>query len=340
MPVKRLLAPAALVAAAALSAAAFAGSSHDAHRPFTIAYVTPGTETPRIRAMAKGGRAAARALGDHYLLAGTVANGSGLQLVPVYRSLIDRHVDAIASDGYTPELKPILTRVRRAGILLVASGDDIAAGRDVWVNSVGNVEYAEALADSLASQIDDRGEYAILEQQDEYPVADAWGRTVVAYVRNAYPNMKLDAIVRGTGAGDQDEVDSVKSLVSKHPGLKGLIGIVPTEAYMAAEAIIQSHEIGRIHASGNGGGSFGDLQPGFVRRGAIQLVYASDPVKLGYLTVWAAHYLLAGHRFRWGAYQVGGPVGLVRYYATHRELRLGRPLTITKANVRLYANTF
>jgi hypothetical protein len=31
---------------------------------------------------------------------------------------------------------------------------------------------------------------------------------------------------------------------------------------------------------------------------------------------------------------------LVWYYANHRELRLGPPLTITKTNVALYANKF
>ena len=53
-----------------------------------------------------------------------------------------------------------------------------------------------------------------------------------------------------------------------------------------------------------------------------------------------ADYLLTGHHFRSGAYQVGGPIGLVWYYATHQELRLGQPLTITKKNVDQYANKF
>jgi hypothetical protein len=63
------------------------------------------------------------------------------------------------------------------------------------------------------------------------------------------------------------------------------------------------------------------------------------PVKLGYLTVRAAHYLLTGHHFRPGAYHVGGPIGLVWYYRKHQELRLGQPLTITK-NLAQYANKF
>ena len=65
-----------------------------------------------------------------------------------------------------------------------------------------------------------------------------------------------------------------------------------------------------------------------------------DPAKLGYLTVWAADYLLTGHRFKPGAYNVGGPIGLAWYHASRQELRLGQPLTITKANVDVYAPGF
>jgi ABC-type sugar transport system substrate-binding protein len=290
--------------------------------------------------MAKGGREAARALGIRYVLAGTVANGDGAALVPVFDRLIAQHVGAIANDGYDAAAKPILAKVRGAGIRLVASGDDIAGPRDVWVSQSGNVAYAEALADALASQLHGTGEYAILEQQDEYPVADAWGKDVASYVRKAYPNMKLDAVVRGTGAGDPSELDSVEQFISSHPQLSGLIGVTPTEAWMAAEAIAQSHDIGKVFSAGNGGSDLGSPLTGWARSGAAEFVYAADPVKLGYLTVWAADYLLTGHHFKWGAYQVGGPIGLVRYYANHRELRLGQPLTITKANADLYAGKF
>jgi rhamnose transport system substrate-binding protein len=135
-------------------------------------------------------------------------------------------------------------------------------------------------------------------------------------------------------------VNSLKSYMSAHPKLKGFVAVTPTETYMAAEAIQQTGMIGQVFSSGNGGGSFGDMLPGFVRSGAADLVFGGNPMRLGYLTVWAAHYLLTGHRFRPGAYQVGGPIGLVYYYAKHQELRLGQPLTITKANVDVYANTF
>jgi rhamnose transport system substrate-binding protein len=327
----------AVVALALLAlAAAVVAAGGAASRKYTVAYLT------YVR-MAKGATQAGRLLGvrilgaDRCLHGGCPPAGVG----KLYESMIARHVDAIVSDGYNPALAPIFAKARKAGILVISSGDDIAGKRDLWVGQSDSVSYTHALADALAAQMGSDGEYAILDEQNEYPIVQTWKKDLEAYVRTAYPKMRFDGAVAETGAGDQTEVESVKGFMAAHPNLKGLIGIVPTEAYMAAEAITQAGRIGQIFSAGNGGSDFSDPQQiGYVRTGAAELVFAGNPNKLGYLTVWAAHYLLTGHRFRPGAYQVGGPIGLVYYYRRHRELRLGQPLTITKANVARYANTF
>ena len=74
-----------------------------------------------------------------------------------------------------------------------------------------------------------------------------------------------------------------------------------------------------------------------VRLGAEEIVCPGDPAKLGYLTVWAADYLAGDHTFAPGSVNVGGPVGTVQYLIQNEELRLGQPLTITRANLGKYA---
>jgi rhamnose transport system substrate-binding protein len=331
---RTIVATALALSLAAIGGALLTGSSRAAHQRYTVVSVT------YLRSTASGGRAAANVLGMRYALAPQNL-GSDQSVIRYYKSLIARHVDAIISDGYDPALKSVFNDVRKADILLVSSGDDIAGKRDLWVSQSDPAAYGRALADALASQINGQGEYAILEEQGQFPIADTWEKEVAAYVPTAYPKMTLDGVLDLTGAGDEAEVEAVKSFMSAHPNLKGLIGIVPTEAYMAAEAIEQAGRVGQVFSAGNGGASLkGTPLSGWVRSGAAEVVYAGDPVDLGYLTVWAAHYLLTGHHFRPGAYQVGGPIGLVYYYAEHQELRLGQPLTITKANVDLYANKF
>src|SRR5262249_59773377 len=89
-----------------------------------------------------------------------------------------------------------------------------------------------------------RGEYAIFGEQGQFPIASEWERLIKAYVAKAYPQMKLDGVVTETGAGDQAEVDAVKAYIAAHPHLRGLIGAVPTEAIMVAEAITAAHLMG------------------------------------------------------------------------------------------------
>ena len=286
----------------------------------------------------QGAQAAATALGDQL----TVLTADDTAQLSAIKSLIAQHVSAIAVDpDDAAAVKPALAQAHAAGIAALSVEQAVPGSGSVWVNQSGAAQYAHALADALATQIGRKGQYAIVGQQGQFPIANQWQRLIKSYVAKQYPRMKLIKVVRGTGAGDEGEVATVKQFMAAHPKLRGLVGVTPTEGYMVAEAIIQAHKIGKVFASGNGGDCPPVADPllrSFVRRGAEQLVCAGDPVKLGYLTVWAADYLAGGHSLVPGSYQVGGPVGTVNYYASKKELRLGQPLTITKANVDQYTS--
>ena len=330
---KTIVAVALAVSLAALAATLLAHPSGAAHRRYTIADLTGN--------MKKGGKEAAARLGVRLVVPKTVLLGSCCSTsdwIRLYKSMIARHVDAIISNGYDPTLTSTFRKVRKAGILLISSADDIAGKRDLYVGYSAPAVFGHALADALAAQIGKKGEYAIIDEQSEYPIAQTWKKIVESYIQRAYPNMKLDGAQSETGAADQYEVDAVKSFMSANPNLKGLISITPRETYSAGEAITQAGRIGQIFPAGNGGMTPVDSTlAGYVRSGAEELVYVDSNAKLGYLTVWAANYLLTGHRFRFGAYQVGGPIGQVWYYPKHRELRLDQPLTVTKKNVNFYS---
>jgi rhamnose transport system substrate-binding protein len=297
-------------------------SSGAAHRRYKIAYAIDSKDPrwPGIRRADKQLGIRSVLLNDNY--------------VP---DLVARHVDAIVGDGYDPSFRPFFNEARKAGMLLLSSGDDIAAKRTLWVSYSGAVDFGHALADALASQIQNRGEYAILEEQHQFPTTNTEEKIVAAYIPQAYPNMQLDGVLNLTGAGDQAEIDAIKSFMAAHPDLKGLIGIAPTEAYNAAEAITEAGKIGQIFAAGNGGSWLkGTDMVGYVKSGATEDVIPGEPVKLGYLTAWAAHHLLTGHHFKSGGYQLAEWRLRVSYHRRHQELRLGRPLTITKNNLFVY----
>jgi rhamnose transport system substrate-binding protein len=284
----------------------------------------------------QGARASATALGDHL----AVQNADGTAQIGAIKSLIAQHVSAIAVDpDDAAAVKPALAQAHAAGIPTLSVEQAVPGSGSVWVNQSGAAQYAQALAHALALQMGRKGQYAIVGQQDQFPIANQWQKLIKSYVARKYPRMKLIRVIRGTGAGDEIEVSAVKRFMAAHPRLRGLVGVTPTEGNMVAKAIIQAHKIGKVFAAGNGGGCppVDPLQRSFVRRGAEQIVCAGDPVKLGYLTVWAANYLATGHTFAAGRYNVGGPVGTVQYISHNEELRLGKPVTITKTNLGQYS---
>lgn len=317
------------VSLAALAATLLARPSGAAHRKYTIADLTGN--------MRPGGQVAADRLGVRLLVPKCIQRGSCNPGPTLYQSMIARHVDAIIGTGYDSTLTSTFRKVRKAGILLISSADDIAGKRDLYVGYSAPAVFGHALADALASQIGKKGEYAIIDEQNEYPIAQTWKKIVERYIPKAYPKMKLDGAVSEVGTHDQNEVDAVKSFISAHPNLRGLISITPRETYAVGEAITQAGRIGQIYSAGNGGMTPVDPQlAGYVRSGAAEVVYVDSFRKLGYLTVWATNYLLTGHQFRFGAYQVGGPIGQVWYYPKHQELRLDQPIIVTKKNLDRY----
>jgi len=315
---------------AGLLASAAGGAAH-AQR--TVGYLRSGGGFDD--AVLQGAQTAATALGDRL----DIENADETPQISAIDAFIAQRVNAIAvhpDEGDTALLEPALAQARAAGIATLSLVEAVPGS--VWVNQSGSAQYAQALADALAAQMGDKGQYAIVGQQDQFPIATQWQRLIKSYVAKHYPRMKLVKVVRGTGGGDQAEVAIVKRFMAAHPKLRGLVGLTPTEGYTVAAAIIQARKVGKVFGSGNCGfAPVDEPLATYIRHGAEQVVCAGDPVKLGYLTVWAADYLAGGHTFAPGSYQVGGPVGTVEYFSRNDELRLGQPLTITQANIDQYA---
>jgi hypothetical protein len=73
-------------------------------------------------------------LGMRYIVAASYNLGGEQGAIRYYKSLIARHVDAIATGGYDPALEPIFRKVPEGGDPADLVGDDIAGKRDLWVN--------------------------------------------------------------------------------------------------------------------------------------------------------------------------------------------------------------
>jgi rhamnose transport system substrate-binding protein len=339
---KKLLITLIVFAAAGSAAALLPGESNGgAKAPRTIGLITADGADQFFGPFETGGQSAATALGDH--LAITRANDTPARISTI-KSLIAQHAAVIAiSPGHSGELKqalPALARARAAGIPTVSY--ELRSPGSLWVNQTSPAQFAHALADALASQMNERGRFVIvscLRSAGAYPVVGTWLKLTKAYIQRRYPRMHRVGVAYGDlGNGDVD-THLFNRLMRAHPQLRGLIFLCPGEAYNQPPLLVHAHKVGKVFTAGNGGGCppVDDPYLTSVRLGAEEVVCEGDPAKLGYLTVWAADYLASGQTFAPGSYDVGGPVGTVQYFSHNQELRLGQPLTVTKANVDQYA---
>ena len=123
-----------------------------------------------------------------------------------------------------------------------------------------------------------------------------------------------------------------KDLITGHPTLRGIIGQCSTSAPGAAKAVTDLHKISKVFVTGISTPS--QMRP-YVENGAVKSFVLWDPVKLGYLTVWAGIQLATGKPFK--AENMVPGLGTIKYIASQKMLVLGPPVVFTKSNINKYS---
>ena len=197
----------ALIAALALAACAYAvgpltsASNGGADAPRTIGLITQNGADSFFNPVETGGQSAATALGDH--LAVTRADGAPAQIRAI-QSLVAQHAAAIAisaSDhgtGTAKQLLPALAKARAAGIPTLSYG--VRAPGTVWVNQASPTQFVRALADALASQMNQRGQFVIvscLRSAGANPVVATELKLTKTYIQRHYGHMHRVGVAFG-----------------------------------------------------------------------------------------------------------------------------------------------
>ena len=304
----------------------------------TIGLIVEGPGSPIAPQLENGGQSAASALGDTLAVSETNAVPKEVNAMEF---LISQDVAAIAvDDGFhlsgSAAVSQALAQARGAGIPTLSFEQRYPGS--VWVSQSSPAQYADALADALASQMNRKGQYVIVPCRPAESIVQAELKAAKAYIPRRYPRMhRVGVVYGGIGNGPAGTL-VLRPVLRKHQHLRGFIFLCPSESYTGPPQLAHAHEIGKVFSAGNGT-NYPPLNVDYansVLAGSAEMVCAGDPTHLGYLTIWAADYLATGHTLVPGAYDVGGPVGTVHYYSHDEELRFGRPVTITKANLDQY----
>lgn len=299
-------------------------------KEWKIAFIPKLIGIPYFNAMEKGGKEAEKALGVKFIYTGPTTADSAKQ-IEMIDNLITQGVDAIAVAPNDPvAIAPILKKAKEKKIVVLTSDTDGAVDvRDVFVNQAKEEGIANTIIDEMAKQMKEEGQLAVISCGPT-----AWNLNTWILHQNArlakYPKMEL-VTIRYAGEDVQNGIRVSLDVMSAFPNLKGLIGECSTSAPAVAEAIKQANKIGAVKGIGI---SVPSMMKSYIKEGVIESFVLWDPVKLGYLTVWAAKEILEGKKF--AAENDVKDVGKVEYVADKKMLVLGPPTVFTKENVDKY----
>jgi len=297
---------------------------------YKIAFVPKLIGIPYFNAMEEGGKKAAIDLDVEFIYTGPVTADVAKQS-EIVDNLITQGVDAIAVAPNDPAaITPVLKKAQEKGIVVLTSDTDGAQDvREVFVNQALQDAIGYTIMEELAKAMNYEGEFAIVSCGPT-----AWNlNTWILYELQKlaeYPKMKL-VTIRYAEEDVQMAINVTLDLINAFPNLKGVLGQCSTSAPGVAEAVEQAGKIGQIFATGI---SVPSMMSKYVKSGAVKSFVLWNPVDLGYLTVWAAKYLLDKNTFEDGKeYDVPGIETKPVYLAKDKMLVLGPPKVFDASNV-------
>jgi len=268
------------------------GGAH-AQDDFELAMVIKSTTNPYYNATLAGAKMAAEELGGKVENHGPTQSSATAQ-VDIINNLADRHVSAIAVAPSDPDaVAPAMKRAQKLGAIVITFDADSAPdARPFHVNMATTDSVGRFGAKRLAEELGNKGKVAIVSAQATAANQNAW----IAAFRDelSKPEYKGIEIVDEVYANDNEQqaFDATVALTTKYPDLAGIYA--PTCPGLPAVArALESVNKGKgvIKLAGM---CVPSITSEYKLDGTIQAFYLWDPVKLGYITYYAAKMMKDG----------------------------------------------
>ncbi len=303
---------------------------------FELAMVIKETTNPYYNATLAGARIAAGEIG------GTANNygptqSSGQAQVELINNLADRHIRAIAIAPSDPDaVVPAMKRAQKLGAKVVTfDADSNPDGRPFFVNQATSESIGRFGAELLVKVMGTKGKVAIVSAQPTAANQNAWIKAFRDEIKK-YQDIEIVDEVYGYD-NEQKAFDATVALTTKYPDLTGIFAPTCPGLPAVARALESVHKAGAIKVSGN---CVPSITGKYMLDGTIQGFYLWDPIKLGYVTYYAAKYFAegkiqgkAGDSFtitsgKWpGKYEIDSTGQIIT----------GEPLQFTPENIKDYS---
>jgi rhamnose transport system substrate-binding protein len=231
-------------------------------------------------------------LGGSNRISGPTDAGASSQ-VSIINAAVQQKPDAIIIAGNDPNaVAPALKQAAQRGIKVVGMDSDVAPdARSVFVNQVTTQLVGENQVESIAKQIDNKGEIAILSATANATNQNAWIKVMKEELKKPeYKDIKLVKVAYGDD-DDQKSFQETQGLIQAYPNLKGIISPTTVGVAAAARYLSTSPQKGEIKLTGLG---FPNQMRKFVKEGTVEQFQLWVPKDVGYLAGQAAAALASG----------------------------------------------
>ncbi|MBO1510679.1 autoinducer 2 ABC transporter substrate-binding protein [Metabacillus bambusae] len=297
---------------------------------YTIAIIPKVINIPYFNAVEEGAIEAGNDLGVNVIFKGPSVADSAQQIKIINEFIENDEVDVIAVSANDPEtLVPILKKAQQNQIRVITwDADTLPEGREFFINMVNPETLGRHLMDTLAWNVGEEGEYAIMTGAHSASNLNEWLKWIQKQQEEHYPKMKLVEI----SATDDDPHKAytiAKQLLMEHQNLKGIIGNSSVGPPAAAQAVKEAGKAGDIAVVGL---SSPNPMNEYLKDGSAQVITLWSPKKLGYLTVALSNNIVTGS-LPHDNQEIPG-VGKIRMIDD--MVIMGEPIDFTKENVDQY----
>jgi rhamnose transport system substrate-binding protein len=282
-----------MAGAVALIAGLLVGGTQAQSDDFSLAMVIKSTTNPYYNATLAGAKMAAEELG------GTVGNygptqSSATAQVDIINNLADRRTPAIAVAPSDPDaVAPAMKRAQKLGSKVITFDADSAwDARPFHVNMATTDSVGRFGAKRLAEVLGAKGKVAIVSAQATAANQNAWIKAFRDELsKPEYSGIEIVDEVYGND-NEQQAFDATVALTTKYADLAGIYA--PTCPGLPAVArALESVDKGKgkIKLAGM---CVPSITSKYMLDGTIQVFYLWDPIKLGYVTYYAAKLMADG----------------------------------------------
>ena len=163
--------------------------------------------------------------------------------------------------------------------------------RSVFINQVTTELVGKNQVESIARQIDNKGQIAILSATANATNQNAWIKVMKDTLKDPkYKDIKLVKVAYGDD-DDQKSFQQMQGLIQAYPNLKGVISPTTVGVAAAARYLSTSPQKGKIKLTGLG---FPNQMRKYVKDGTVEEFQLWVPKDVGYLAGQAAAALVAG----------------------------------------------